>query len=107
MSLDFELVATRPTVVFERNITHNLANMASAAGLYEPLWQPTESGYHTAQQLIPRLQAGLNNLIANPDAFKRLEPYNGWGTYDDLVTFTRDALAACESNPDAELRVSR
>lgn len=34
------------------NSTHNLNNMAKAAGLYQVLWRPEEIGISTASQII-------------------------------------------------------
>lgn len=81
--------------------------MAEAAGIYECLWRPDEIGIETARQLIEPLSVGLMKLLANPDKFKKYNPPNGWGTYDDLVCFVRDYLEACEDNPNSLVRVSR
>lgn len=107
MSLDVYLTATRPTEVFEANVTHNLNAMADAAGIYVALWRPEEANVTKASQLIPLLEDGLNRLEASPDEFRKLNPPNGWGDYEGLVRFVRRYLAACRENPDAEVRVSR
>jgi len=52
MSLDVYLEVTKPTTIFEANITHNLNRMAQAAGIYEALWCPDEIGITKAAQLI-------------------------------------------------------
>ena len=52
MSLDVYLMEMRPVEVFERNITHNLARMADAAGLYTPLWRPELLQATKASELI-------------------------------------------------------
>lgn len=89
------------------NITHNLNHMANAAGLYLPLWRPDEIGVTTASQLVMPLREGLGRLRRAPDEFKKLNPENGWGDYDGLVRFVEQYLAACETHPDAIVRVSR
>ena len=81
--------------------------MADAAGLYLSLWRPDEHGIQTAQQLIVPLREGLARLQAYPETYKRLNPANGWGTYEGLVSFVRDYLAACEHYAAATVRVSR
>lgn len=93
--------------LFTANITHNLNTMAGAAGIYEHLWRPEEIGITTARQLIEPLRAGLDQLVCYPERFKQHNPENGWGTYDGLVRFVREYLAACVTNPDATVRVSR
>lgn len=107
MSLDVYLSAVRETEIFDANITHNLAQMANVAGIYEALWRPEEIGITTANQLIQPLQDGLAKLKADPDKFRRLNPQNGWGTYEGLVRFVEQYLEACLGNPDAKVRVSR
>jgi hypothetical protein len=89
------------------NITHNLGEMAAKAGLYKYLWRPGEVNATIAQDLIPRLENGLEELLKHPDYYKTFEPKNGWGHYDGLVEFVKKYLEACKSNPDAIIRVSR
>lgn len=94
-------------VVFHANITHNLGEMASAAGLYVELWCPEEMGWTKARDLIFPLQRGLDALVADPDRFKKFMPENDWGNYNDLVEFVREYLDACIEYPDADVEVSR
>jgi len=107
MSLDVILTAVRPTKVYSRNITHNVNDMAKAAGIYYPLWRPDEIGITKAQQLIEPLTLGLALLLNDSTQFKALNPVNGWGSYDTLVDFVRDYLTACIETPDADVSVSR
>lgn len=107
MSLDFYLQAPRVVTVHSQNITHNLNTMAEAAGLYHVLWRPDEHGITHANQCIEPLRKGIAELVARKPEMLKLNPSNGWGDYDGLLAFAREALAACEDNPDAEVRVSR
>lgn len=109
MSLDVSLVKMAPTEMYGRNITHNLAAMADAAGLYQPIWRPDEMTppVTTAAQLAPLLRDGLATLTADPERFTALNPQNEWGSYAGLVAFVRQYLAACEAHPDATVEVSR
>src|SRR5690242_14112191 len=107
MSLDVYLEVVKPTVIYTRNITHNLNTMAGEAGIYEALWRPEEIGVTTAAQLIEPLRAGLAKLQAEPDRFRALNPVNWWGTYEGLLEFVAEYLAACEANPQATVTVSR
>jgi hypothetical protein len=106
MSLDFRLKRTQPTVVFDRNITHNLSTMAREAGIYEALWHPNENGYTKAEQIIPILKEGLAKLKSDPTFFKTFDSPNGWGMYIHFVPFVEAVLAACEEYPDADIEVS-
>ncbi len=107
MSLDVYLTETRPTTIFERNITHNLNTMADKAGIYQALWRPEELKINKACELIPLLRAGLARLEAEPDHFRQWNAPNGWGMYEHLVDFVRACLAACEESPMATVGVSR
>ena len=93
--------------VYNANITHNLGKMAREAGLYEPLWRPDENGIRTASQLVEPLSEALVRLEEDPARFQAFNPENGWGTYDGLVGFVRDYLAACRAYPSAEVPVWR
>ncbi len=107
MSLDVSLRELRPVSIFEQNITHNLGAMADKAGLYQCLWRPEEIGITKARQLIQPLQEGLQRLLDEPERFKALNPTNGWGSYEGLISFVREYLRACEESPDADVHVSR
>lgn len=93
--------------VFEANITHNLAEMASEAGLYKYLWRPEEVEAYRARDIIPRLTNGLIELKKHPEYYKSFNPTNKWGRYEDLVAFVEQYLAACEKYPEARIEVSR
>jgi hypothetical protein len=104
MSLDFSLIETSPHEVFSLNITHNLGEMA---GLYQPLWRPEELGIERAEGLVPLLREGLARLLDDPERFRAMNPGNGWGTYEGLVSFTERCIDACLSHPDALPRTWR
>ena len=93
--------------IYSSNITHNLVQMAIEASIYKYLWRPEELGISTAGQLIDPLTEGLRRLKNDPDLYKKHNPPNGWGNYENLVTFIEKYLEACKENPDAEVRVSR
>lgn len=95
------------TVVFDCNITHNLNEMADAAGIYRHLWRPDELGITKAGELVKPLRAGLDRLKACPAKFEMFNPSNRWGSYAGLVKFVEQYLEACEAHPDALVSVSR
>jgi hypothetical protein len=107
LSLDVYLTATRPTEVYEANITHNLGKMAREAGIYEALWRPEEIGIDKAEQLIEPLTVGLEKLKADPAHYEQFNSPNGWGMYEHFVPFVENYLEACKNNPDAYITVSR
>lgn len=106
MSLDFYLTRTQPVVVFDRNITHNLGQMAEKAGIYHALWHPGEKGWKLAADIVPVLEKGLADLKARPDYFAQFNSPNGWGMYEHFVPFVEAVLSACKKYPDAEVSTS-
>lgn len=112
---------------YEDNITHNLGSMATEAGLYEALWRPhrLKDGYNIpngahdaeyefekenpslAKDIIAKLEQGLDLLTKDPERFKKFNPENGWGKYENLVKFTKDYLTACKEYPEAIISISR
>jgi hypothetical protein len=115
MSLDVDLMVTKPCSVFTANITHNLGKMADAVKLsngetlYKVLWRPEECsyGYTRAFEIVSLLNEGLVELVRFPEKYKPYNPENGWGSYEGLVTFVREYHSACLDNLDAELQVCR
>ena len=88
-------------------ITHNLGDMARAADIYQHLWRPEEIDITKAIQLVEPLRAGLALLKSDPERFEKFNSPNGWGMYEHFVPFVEKYLAACEENPDADVRASR
>jgi hypothetical protein len=107
MSLDVWLTAPRPTLVYDANITHNLGAMAREAGIYQHLWRPDEIGITKAEQLIEPLTVGLALLRSDEPRFRAFDCPNGWGRYEDLISFVENYLAACIENPDAAVSAGR
>lgn len=95
------------TEVFSANITHNLGGMARDAGIYGVMWRPEENGIATAADMIDALESGLALLEADPDRFKAMNPENGWGSYDGLVSFVRRYLEACRENQESTVYACR
>lgn len=104
MSLDFELIYERK--VHDSNITHNLTEMADAAGIYKCLWRPEENYYFRAEDIIEPLREGLKKLKADPEYFKKFDSPNGWGTYEHFVPFVEEILNSCILFPDAKIVTS-
>jgi hypothetical protein len=107
MSLDFSLSRIQETCVFDANITHNLAEMATEAGIYEALWRPLENNFTKAEDIIDILEKGLALLKEKPKHFKQFDAENGWGTYENFVPFVESVLAGCKEYPDASILISK
>lgn len=92
---------------FETNITHNLGEMAKHCGLYDIVWRPEENGIFYASDIISKLKKGIDLLKSNPDEFKKYNSPNGWGKYEDFLSFLEEYLQACIDNPLCELEALR
>jgi len=89
---------------FSGNITHNLNEMADAAGIYKALWHPDEVGITVASDLITPLTSGLEKMRSEPEQMRQHNPPNGWGTYEGLMRFVDEYLEACVAHPKADVR---
>lgn len=92
--------APEPTVltIYENSITHNLASMAKACEIYPYLWRSAESSIFLAVQLTPYLKAGLAKLKLEPERFRKLEPENGMGTYQQFCDFLEELIQVTEKH---------
>jgi len=88
--------------VWDFTITHNLATMANAAGIYGPLRSPKD----IAKDNIDELEKGIKKLIDNPDVYKKYNPDNGRWDYEGLVKFAIKVLKCYEENPEGIVSVS-
>ena len=114
MSLDVSLIMPACIVctqgertVFDANITHNLNDMAEAAGIYEACWHPEEIGATHARDIISHLRKGLEWLREHPAAAKEHNSPNGWGNYEDFVPWVERYLEACVKYPNARIEAWR
>ena len=60
-----------------------------------------------ASQMIHPLQCGIAVLEKNKEKLEKLNPENGYGNYETLLSVAQRYLAACVENPNAEVEVSR
>lgn len=106
MSLDITFTENEEEV-YSSNITHNLTEMAEAAGIYMPLWRPEEIGITKAAQICPLLQKGLSEMMLNPEKFEAFNAPNGWGLYENFVPWVFEVMQACRMYPNADVSVWR
>ena len=106
MSLDID-IKYMDEVTHWQNITHNLAEMADEAGIYNILWRPEENDIKVAAQLIFPLNDAINAMKENPARFSAHNADNGWGTYKDFLPWLEELLAVCIEHPDGKVSASR
>lgn len=96
---------------YSGGITHNLNRMADFAGLYKALWRPEElfplKEKIYAEDLIETIGEGLKFLKENKEECEKLNPENGWGTYENLVQFTENYYKNLKMHPKSEIEVCR
>lgn len=89
--------------VFSRNYTHNM-NGAIRDAWDGKDWRDFEG--ERASKVLPSLKAAIAKLEANPEAFRKYEPDNKWGSVETLLSFLRDCADAMARHPSAIIRVS-
>ena len=113
--------------LYSSNITHNLGEMAEAAGLYKALWRPyqlkegyniTEDDYHVeyvfevanpvkANEIIPIIEKGLEDMKARPEHYETFNSENGWGMYEHFVPWIEKYLEALKEYPESFVECDR
>jgi hypothetical protein len=104
MSLDFSLEKTQPTEVYSGNMTHNVSPMWDLAGIYDDLYN---SDGKKADDIVINLWNGYNKMVKNPKKFQKLNPENGWGSYETALTYLKEIIDACGEYPEAIIRISK
>jgi len=107
MGIDITVKVVKMTPIYEGGLTHNLVNMAKAAGLYEYLWNTHSNNEIKASSLIEPLQEGIKKLISYPEYFKQFNPANTWGTYDDLLDLCYKLYIICKNNPNGIVSINK
>lgn len=94
------------------NITHNLGEMAEDClsfdegsqlyNLYDLLWRDTQVPFtgDYINAYIAHLAYCLYILKNDPEHFKKFNPSNGWGTYEQLVNFVEEFIKALITMPE-------
>lgn len=84
------------------NYTYNCSKM---------FYQGTDVGLNQlngmkAKEAYPILKERFDYMRDNPEEMKKLNPPNGWGSYDSFLDYIGRITVACRKNPDAILEVS-
>ena len=103
MILDIDIMATKRVSIWDRSITYNLAPM-----YYKCI--DKELGFKklnnmSCKDALPILNKAINELIDNKEEYEKLNPSNGWGSYDGLLKALKDMRECCEDNKDGVIEV--
>lgn len=55
---------------------------------------------------LPYVKNACKNMRRSPDRYKKMEPSNGWGTYEGALEYLEHLQKGCEENPDCTVRIS-
>lgn len=103
MSLDVSVKAKRVVDVYEDNITYNLAPMyykcIDINGGLKAL-----NGMK-CKDAVPVLNRAIDDLIENKEEYEKLNPKNGWGSYEGLLKSLKSLRIACLENPSGKVEV--
>lgn len=105
MSYDVSLLADtggEPVTVWDYNHTSNTVAMWTAAGCDIAAFD----GKQASELMMPAYDA-MTMLALRPDAYRHMEPGNGWGTVESTKDFLRAIAEACKKYPRTTVRVHR
>jgi hypothetical protein len=98
VSVDLSIKAKRVVEIYETNITYNLADMYYKA-IDEKLGLKKLKRM-TCDKALPIINKAIEDMVKNKAEYIKLNPKNGWGTYDGLLEQFREMRNVCEENPD-------
>lgn len=98
MSVHISIRAKREVDIYETNITYNLAKMYYKA-IGDGLGLKKIKGM-TCKEALPIIDNAIKDMIDKKEEYEKLNPSNGWGSYDGLLKDFKDIREICEENPD-------
>lgn len=84
------------------NITYNVCSM-----FYKALGGEGLKGLRgmTGEEALSILTKGLVSMLEEKDEYKKLNPPNGWGSYEGAFEFLKNLKDACERHPKAKIAI--
>ena len=103
MSLDISITAKRETEIYEGNVTYNLADM-----YYKCI--DKEKGFKkldgmNCKEALPIINNAIQDMLNKADEYGKINPKNGWGSYDGLLKTLQEMRNCCENNPDGTINI--
>lgn len=84
------------------NYTHNTTPMLRKAGL--PRWEMITG--RKAKGVLNLFKITIQNLEADPEGYRAMNPTNGWGSFDRLLVVLKEIVSRMEECPNAVVHVS-
>ena len=104
MSLDINITAKREVEIYECNITYNLAPMYYKCIDKEKGLKKLDN--MSCKEALPIINNAITDLLNNADEYRKLNPENGWGSYEGLLSKLQEIRNCCENNSDGIINVS-
>lgn len=61
----------------------------------------------TGEEALPKLTYARDYMITNKQLLRKLEPSNGWGSYDGFLSYINDCIQACVDYPKSRWEACR
>ena len=103
MSWDVKLKAKREIILFQTNITYNLADMYYKC-IDKKLGLEKLNGL-SSKEALPIVKRAIEDMIENKEEYEKLNPSNGWGSYHGLLRDLLNLKESCEQIPDGVIEV--
>lgn len=103
MSWDVKLKAKREIILFQTNITYNLSDMYYKC-IDKELGLKKLNGL-SSKKALPIVKRAIEDMIKNKEEYEKLNPSNGWDSYDGLLRDLRNLKESCEQIPDGVIEV--
>ena len=104
MSWDINIKAKREVSILETNITYNLSDMYYKCVDKEKGLKIFDN--MSCKEALPILQKAIEDLIDNKEGYQKLNPENGWGSYEGVLGTFLDMRKCCVDNPDGIIELS-
>ncbi len=98
MSVSLSIIAKREVEIYETNITYNLSKMYYKA-IDEKLGLKKLKGL-TCKEVLPIINNAIKDMIDKKEEYEKMNPKNGWGSYDGLLKTFKEICEVCEENLD-------
>lgn len=76
-------------------LTYNLSEMVRSAGAYKIFANHSTTG----PEGLEILERAVLALESDPDRFRKMNPANGWGSYDGLLKVFREMVREMKDGP--------
>lgn len=94
------IVKSDPISVWDGNITYNLGPMMRAAGV-----ELRDLHNLPAPAVANILSTAIGKMNAHPNQYREFDSPNGWGVYEDCLSFLTGLRDACQAHPRTTVEV--